>query len=259
MCKLIQGWLVVIAASLLPAGCASKCSSCDVEKTDAAMCVKCAENNTCVAAPNTLCDGEKEAGWQLLFDGRTLDGWHNFKKPGEPVAGWEVQDGCIVRTAKSGDLVTDQVFGDFELQIDWKIPEGGNSGIFYRFDEKHDRVYDTGPEYQVLDNTKHNDGKSTSTSAGSNYALVAPVRDVTNPVGEFNHARIIVRGDHVEHYMNSVKLLEYEMGSDEWKQLVAASKFAEMPDYGSLSEGHIGLQDHGGPVWYRNIKIRKLD
>ncbi len=248
MRKLTQTCFVLFVCSLLLPGCASnkKCGHCD-------------QGNACVAAPNTLSPCQEKAGWQLLFDGKTLDGWHNFKKPGQPVTGWAVEDGCIVRTDKSSDLVTDQVFGDFELQIDWKIAEAGNSGIFYRFDEKHGRVYDTGPEYQVLDNSKHNDGKNTITSAGANYALVAPVRDVTNPVGEFNHAVIIVRGNHVEHYMNGVKLLEYELGSDAWKQLVAASKFAKMPDYGTLSTGHIGLQDHGGPVWYRNIKIRKLD
>lgn len=208
-------------------------------------------------ATNTLTAAEKAAGWRLLFDGKSVAGWRGFKAE-KPPEGWKAVDGVLTREGKGGDLLTVEEFGDFELSLEWKIEKGGNSGIFYRAVEDSDAVYWSGPEMQILDNAGHQDGKNTATSAGSNYALHPPVRDVTKPVGEWNDVRIIVKGAHAEHWMNGVKLLEYELWSPDWEARVKASKFGKYPGYGRAKTGHIGLQDHGNPVWFRNIKIRTL-
>lgn len=211
------------------------------------------------ARANALSGAEQREGWRLLFDGRTLDGWRGYRSATVP-AGWQVVDGAITRVGEGGDLITDREFGNFDLALDWKISPGGNSGIIYRVveDSTLDYVWQSGPEYQVLDNARHADGRDPMTSAGSDFALYAPVRDVTRPVGEWNAARIVVRGNHVEHWMNGVKLLEYELGSPAWEQHVRASKFGAMPRYGRAARGHIALQQHEAWVAYRNIRIREL-
>lgn len=206
---------------------------------------------------NVLTAEETAAGWKLLFDGRTTHGWRGYKKDEFP-DGWVVRDGCLVRVGPGGDIMTEAEFDNFELKIEWRISAAGNSGIFYRVDEKHGWPWETGPEMQVLDNAEHADGRNPKTSAGSNYALYAPVQDVTQPVGFFNQARIVVAGAHVEHWLNGVKVVAYELGSPDWQQRVAASKFSSMPHYGRMKKGHIVLQDHGDQVWYRNIKFRPL-
>jgi cytochrome c len=206
---------------------------------------------------NVLTDAEKAEGWRLLFDGRTLEGWHGYGKPGEAPQGWSIMDGCLVRTGSGGDIATNDVFQNFELALEWRISAGGNSGIMFHVDESKGAAYATGPEMQVLDNAEHHDGQNTSTSAGANYALHAASQDVTKPVGYFNKVRIVVQGPHVEHWLNGEKIVEYELGSDDWKQRVAASKFASMPHYGTAGRGLIVLQDHGDMVWYRNIKVRE--
>lgn len=208
---------------------------------------------------NVLTAAERAAGWRPLFDGRTLNGWRGYHMSAPP-SGWQVVDGAITRVAEGGDLITNDEFGNFELALEWKISPGGNSGIIYRVveDSLLDYVWRSGPEYQVLDNARHPDGRDPKTSAGSDFALYAPVRDVTRPVGEWNQARIVVNGNHVEHWMNGVKLLEYELGSPDWEARVAASKFHTMPRYGRAARGHIALQDHEAWVAYRNIRIRPL-
>ncbi|MCH7720199.1 MAG: DUF1080 domain-containing protein [Planctomycetes bacterium] len=206
---------------------------------------------------NFLTAQERSEGWRLLFDGRTTKGWRGYGKDEFP-SGWEVKNGCLVRVGPGGDIMTDEEFDDFELTIDWRISAGGNSGVFYRVNGEMSYPWHTGPEMQVLDNREHFDGRNAKTSAGSNYALHAPVRDVTEPVGLFNRSRIVVQGDHVEHWLNGVKIVEYDLGSAEWNQRVAESKFASMPNYGRMSKGHIVLQDHGDKVWYMNIKIRGI-
>lgn len=219
-----------------------------------------------VAAPpprppqNVLTDEQKAAGWRLLFDGQTTRGWRGFRRETMP-DGWQVIDGCLVRVGPGGDIITEEQFESFELELEWRISAGGNSGIFYHVSEapQHRYVWQTGPEFQILDNREHADGRASATSAGANYALHAPPRDVTEPVGLFNHARIVVRGPHVEHWLNGEKIVEYELGGEDWERRVAASKFAAMPDYGRAGRGHIALQDHGDRVWFRNIRIRELD
>lgn len=210
------------------------------------------------APHNTLTEQEGADGWELLFDGESLDKWRGYRMEDVP-DGWAVEDGCIVRVGSDGDIITREQFDDFELSLEWKISEGGNSGIFFNVSEDYGHVYESAPEFQVLDNGTHNDGKNTLTSAGSNYGLIAPPEDFTRPVGEFNRAVIRVRGGHVEHHLNGHKLLEYELGGEAWRALVAASKFKDMPGYGKSPMGHIALQDHGDRVYYRNIKIRRLD
>ncbi len=209
--------------------------------------------------PNQLTLAEKQAGWRLLFDGLTTQGWRGYRKETFPDAGWVVRDGCLVRIGPGGDIITASAFEDFELKLEWRISAGGNSGIFYRVDESQGWPWETGPEMQVLDNAEHADGQNPKTSAGACYALYAPQQDVTKPVGLFNQARIIVDGDHVEHWLNGVKIVAYELGSEDWRQRVADSKFSKMPLFGKAPRGHIVLQDHGDTVWYRNIMIRARD
>ncbi len=207
--------------------------------------------------PNQLTAQEQAEGWALLFDG-TLDGWRGYQRD-DPPGAWSVQDGALAFTpgGDGGDLMTTEQYGDFELSFEWRILEGGNSGVFYRATEAERAPYWTGPEYQILDNAGHADGAQPETSAGANYALHGPASDVTLPLGEWNRARIVVNGPRVEHWLNGVKLLEYELWSDDWRETVSRTKFADWPGYGLARTGHIGLQDHGDPVWYRNIKIRR--
>jgi hypothetical protein len=206
---------------------------------------------------NMLTAAEKADGWRLLFDGESTKGWRGFRTE-TPPAGWKAVDGTLSREGDGGDIMTVDQFDDFELRLEWRISKNGNSGIIFGVTQDGGQTYETGPEFQVLDNAGHKDGGNTLTSAGSNYALHPPVRDVTRPIGEWNDVRLIVKGPHVEHWMNGVKLLEYERWSDDWNERVKASKFNKMPHYGRAKRGHIALQDHGNPVWYRNIKVRPL-
>jgi Domain of Unknown Function (DUF1080) len=210
--------------------------------------------------PNTLTAQEKGAGWALLFDGSTTAGWHGYNQTTAP-AGWAAKDGALTRVAESGDLSSDREYANFDLQFDWRISKNGNSGLMYRVVESpmYKSSYFTGPEFQILDNLGHPDGKNGKDRwAGANYALNAPSEDTTRPVGEWNSCRLLVNGAHVEHWMNGVKVVEYELWSDDWKTRVAASKFKAWPDYGMAKSGHIVLQDHEAEVAFRNIKIKVL-
>lgn len=224
----------------------------------AASLVRANEPRPQAPAPNTLSDKEKSDGWKLLFDGKSTAGWRGFKKDKCP-DGWKAVDGSLARVEGGGDIVSAEQFDSFELAFDWKISEGGNSGVFFHVSEDQDAVFSTGPEYQLLDNAKHPDGMSPLTSAASNYALHAPKKDVTKPIGQWNQGKIVVNGDHVEHWLNGEKVVEYELGGDAWKELVANSKFKDMPKYGTEPKGHIALQDHGDKVEYRSIKIRPIN
>jgi hypothetical protein len=200
--------------------------------------------------------GGSSDGWITLFDGTSTDAWRGFGKDALP-EGWVIEGDTLTRVGPGGDIITRETFEDFELELEWRVAEGGNSGIFFHVAEGPGAVWETGPEMQVLDNALHRDGGDPSTSAGANYALHAPVDDVTRPVGEFNHVRLVVVGGHVEHWLNGVKLLEYQLGSEDWERRVAASKFASMPRYGREGAGHLALQDHGDRVWYRAIRVRR--
>ncbi|MFP4355459.1 MAG: DUF1080 domain-containing protein [Phycisphaerae bacterium] len=207
---------------------------------------------------NTLTEEEKNQGWKLLFDGQSTEQWRGFRKDHFP-EGWQVVDGTIHRVDKAGDIITKEQFGDFELQLDWKVAGPGNSGIFFHVSEDEDAVWKTGPEMQILNDDVHPDGKNPLTRVGSNYALHAPKVDACKPVGQWNHVRIVVKGPHVELWLNGQQTVEYELGSEDWEKRVAESKFSKFPNYGRLDSGHIALQDHSDPVWFRNIKILPLD
>lgn len=207
---------------------------------------------------NALSLQEREAGWRLLFDGSTRAGWRAYDKPGMP-EGWSVVDGALTRVARGGgDIITTESFRNFDLSLDWKLQTGGNSGIFYRAALGSDAIYFSAPEMQVLDDAVHADGQSELTSAGSVYGLYPAPRGLVRPVGEWNTARVLVNGNHVEHWLNGQKIAGYELGSEDWRRRVGSSKFKAWREYGQAAEGHIGLQDHGDWVAFRNIKIRVL-
>ena len=210
------------------------------------------------SSQNILSSEEIAEGWTLLFDGDDLSAWRGYRRSERP-DGWQAVDGTLARVGQAGDLVTVESFENFELRFDWQVEEAGNSGIMFRVTESDAPPWHTGPEFQILHNAGHRDGRAPITSAGSNYAVHAPARDVTRPVGSWNQARLVVRGPRVEHWMNGVKLLDYKIGSTDWKRRVAASKFAELARYGRETTGHIAIQDHGDPVAFRNIKIRRLE
>ncbi|MBK7645390.1 MAG: DUF1080 domain-containing protein [Planctomycetes bacterium] len=197
-----------------------------------------------------------ESGWTTLFDGKDTSHWRGYKQQDMPEKGWAVENGVLENHGGGGDIVSREEYADFELALEWKIPAGSNSGIFFHASEDHGYVWESAPEMQILDDAGHPDGKNPKTSAGSNYALIAPPANVTRPVGCWNQVRLLVRGSHVEHWMNGVKLLEYELWTPEWKALVAGSKFASMPGYGLNPTGHLALQDHGDEVSFRDIKVR---
>jgi hypothetical protein len=200
-------------------------------------------------------DVTAEGEWRSLFDGRSLNAWRGFHLDQAP-AGWQIVDGAITRVGKAGDLITRDVFGDFELVLEWRVAAGGNSGIMYRVSEEAKETYHTSPEMQVLDDAGHPDGRSRLTAAGAVYGLYAAPAGVVKPAGEWNAVRILARGPHVEHWLNGVKVAAYELGSADWRERVAASKFSKWAGYGRAATGHIALQDHGDRVAYRNIRIR---
>jgi hypothetical protein len=218
------------------------------------------------AAPaNQLNAKEKVAGWKLLFDGKTTAGWHTFKKRTFPDKGWVVEDGWLHCLGKGGgnkgggDIITDAEFNDFELQWEWKQPPAGNSGVKYFILETRKEAL--GHEYQMIDDKREPD----AVRAGGKH-LTATFYDVLpttipaplKPQGETNASRILVKGNHVEHWLNGVKVLEYESGSEGVKAAVAASKFKATDGFGDKVKGHLLLQDHNSEVWFRNLRIREL-
>ena len=198
------------------------------------------------------------AEWTVLFDGKIVKGLRGYKQSGFPDS-WEVVDGTLKTIPGHGvDLISEEVYKNFELELEWKVPEGGNSGIFYFATEEGDYIWQSAPEMQVLDDEKHTDGENTLTSAGALYAMIAPSTSVVKPVGSFNQVRIKVKDNQVEHWLNGTKIVEYVYGSDMMWDLVAKSKFSTMPQFAKASEGHIGLQGDHGVIWYKNIRIRRL-
>lgn len=198
-----------------------------------------------------------QASWRPLFDGKTLDGWRGYKSAEVP-AGWSAVNGVMTKDTPVGDIMTKEQFGDFELVWEWKIASGGNSGLLYRGTEEYDHIYWTAPEYQLLDDANAGDGKNRLTAAGSAYGLYAFPAGIVKPAGEWNSSRLVLRGGHVEHWMNGIGL-EYELWSADWTAKVAKSKFNSWPLYGKMKKGHITFQgDHNGNLSLRNIKIREL-
>jgi hypothetical protein len=241
-----------------------------------ALCVfalpLCAEESP----PNTLSPAEKEQGWKLLFDGKTLNGWRQYRasKSGKR---WVVEDGCLKNPKGTGrpetgggEILTAEQFTDFDFRFEWRIAPGGNSGVIYfvkeRLGKPGPRMFNgddgTGPvghEYQLLDDERHPDAKTASHRAGALYALIEPsAAKHLKPVGEFNESRILLQGKHVEHWLNGSKILEYELESPALMQLIAASKYKSLPGFGTKFKTAIQIQDHGDEIWFRNLKILSL-
>ena len=196
--------------------------------------------------------------WRVLFDGKSLNAWRGYKAAPVP-PGWHITDATLAKDSPVANIVSRDEFGDFELELDWKIGEAGNSGIFYRGTEEYEHIYWSAPEYQLLDDIKGSDNKTRLTCAGSAYAILPSPPGHLKPIGDWNRTRIVAKGSHVEHWLNDFKLLEYELGSADWEAKVKASKFKDWPNYGRAKRGHIALQgDHAGSLAFRNIRIREL-
>lgn len=210
------------------------------------------------AAENELTPEEKKAGWKLLFDGETTKGWRSFKKETFPEKGWIVKDGELQLQPRSraGDIITTEKFSDFDLTWEWKLPKGANNGLKYFILEERGGAI--GHEYQMLDD-KGKRTAGTEDGTASFYEVLAPDSiPALKPAGEWNHSRVLVQGNHVEHWLNGRKVLEYELGSEHVLKAVQDSKFKDVPGFGEKQNGHILLTYHNDPVSYRNIKIRRL-
>jgi len=261
--------IVIFALAMLPIVTSCKQGAKKTDDTEATA--EKEETVQEVATPNTLTQAEKDDGWVLLFDGKTSEGWRGYKKDYFPSA-WQVVDGTIFMIGsgrgeagdkEGGDIIFDKVFQNFTVSLEWKISEGGNSGIFYLGQEELDFIWKTAPEMQVLDNDKHPDaklGKDNNRQAGSLYDLIPAKPQNAKPVGEWNQVEITVYKGTVVHKQNGVNVVEYHLWTPEWNELVAGSKFPGLnKDWADVApKGYFGLQDHGDDVWFRNIKIKEL-
>ena len=213
-----------------------------------------------LAQDNLLSEQEKKDGWVLLFDGKNTSSWRTYQN--KPADSWEIRDGQLYckkdGVKQRADLVTKKEYGDFELAIDWKVDAGANSGIIYRANEKQGASYESGPEYQLIDDIGYPGKLEDWQKSGSDYDMHPPASVVSKPAGEYNHTVIIARGHHVEHWLNGVKVAEFEIASPDWKERKAKSKWKDLPDWGTAPSGYICLQDHGGGIWFKNIRIREL-
>ena len=204
-----------------------------------------------------------EEGFTVLFDGSSTDNFRRYNGDAFPDKGWALEDGCIRTIAKtkgSGDIITKEQYSDFDLRWEWKVAQGANSGVMYRVEEaKNQPSYKTGPEYQILEDGAHRDGKNPKTSAAALYALIECNADkALKPIGEWNESRLVIKDNKVQHYLNGKVVVEYVWGSDEIKELIAGSKFKNWPEFMSKDKGHIAFQYHNDDVWFRNIRIKDL-
>jgi hypothetical protein len=217
---------------------------------------------------NTLTPSEMKEGWISLFDGKTTKGWHVFQNKSDGSA-WKAENGTLTldtlqkkdwQVVGGGDLLTDSSFENYDFVIDWKISQNGNSGLIFNIqdDPKYKYAWYTGPEMQVLDNAGHPDAKIIKHRAGDLYDLISSSKETVKPYGEWNHAEIKLNKGKLDLYLNGTNVVSTTMWDDNWNKLVAGSKFKSMPDFAKFTSGHIGLQDHGNKVWFRNIKIKKL-
>lgn len=221
--------------------------------------------------PNTLTPAEKNAGWRLLWDGKTTNGWRSARGKDFPKSGWEIKDGVLTvletgggESTAGGDIITKDKFSNFELVVDFKITPGANSGIKYFVDPELNKGPGSsiGPEFQILDDERHPDAKlgtAGNRTIGSLYDLIPASSDKqVNPPGQWNTARIIAKDGRVQHWLNGKLVVDYQRDNQMWRALVSRSKYKDWPNFGELKEGHILLQDHGNTVSFRNIKIREL-
>jgi len=247
------------------------CGTSDTKAVEEETAEEPASNE--IAATNTLSQAEIDDGWQLLFDGESAEGWKGYCKEAFPEEGWEIVDGTIhcIGSGKGeagagGDIISANKYSNFELSLEWKISEGGNSGIFYlareKCGEEGEKIWKSSPEMQILDNEKHPDakmGKDGNRQAGSLYDIIPAVPQNAVIPGEWNKVQIMVYKGTVVHTQNGENVVEYHLWTEDWKAMVADSKFSGYEDFIDVAtEGYIGLQDHGDDVWFRNIKIREL-
>jgi len=237
---------IISQLALLAAGCAPVQNS--VPDTTAS-------STTGAAAVSAA---QRAAGWRPLFDGTSTSAWRGYKSQAFP-AGWKIVDGVLTKSGSVEDIQTRDQFGNFQLALDWKLSPGGNAGVFYRGTEEYDHIYWSAPEYQLLDDAGHPDGKSRLTSAGADYGLYPSPAGVVKPADQWNSTLIVVNGNTVQHWLNGQKLLEYEIGSADWEAKVKASKFVAYPNYGRAKQGYIAIQgDHDGMLSIRNVRIREI-
>jgi hypothetical protein len=234
--------------------------------------ITCILSNPVYAQDNQLSKQEKKEGWKLLFDGKTTKGWKGAFLDKFPEKGWKIEDGILSvepsdgkESTNGGDIVTLDLYSDFELKVDFKLTEGANSGIKYFVDPNQPKPANPrsalGLEFQILDDEKHPDakmGRDGNRTVGSLYDLITATQKHPKPIGEWNTARIIAKGNHVEHWLNGEKVVEYERGSQEFNELIKISKYKDIQGFGLVKEGRILLQDHGNRVYFKNIKIRKI-
>ena len=232
-------------------------------------CATFAQENKMEANDNTLTKEEKKEGWKLLFDGTTTNGWHTYGY-NKVTSAWKAASGTLCLDAEnkkdwpkneSKDILTEDSYNNFDFKADWKIAKNGNSGIIFFVNEdkeKYPNTYETGLEMQVLDNAGHPDAKIHKHRAGDLYDLIASSSEPVKPAEEWNHARIVCKNGKLDLYLNDVHIVTTNLWDDNWKQLVANSKFKSMPDFGTFRKGKIALQEHGEGVCFKNIKIRKL-
>ena len=199
-----------------------------------------------------------QGAWRTLFDGKDLSAWKPYNKPADTPVKWAIENGALAWQKGGGSIVTKDTFADFELELDWKISAGGNSGVMFGVDETGDKPWHSGPELQILDDSKHKDGKNTLTSSGALYAMYAPAKRAAKPVGEWNSLRVKVERGRIQSWLNGQQVVDAQVDSDDWKARLAKSKFAKFTQFAKFSPGRILLQDHGDPVWFRNIRIRRL-
>ncbi len=244
------------ASALVLSACAQEGGSQSTEQTSM---------QGSAATINTLTDAERADGWVLLFDGTDINAnWRGYKMDSVPT-NWEIEDGAIFLNPNNygnpGDIISREQYGEFEFSLEWKVAPASNSGIMYHAVEsdEYEFPYETGPEMQVLDNDRHGDAKIRQHRAGDLYDLIESSVENVRPVGEWNDVRIIVQGNRLQHWQNGEKVIETTMWDDNWDALIADSKFATWPGFGKSNVGHLVLQDHGDPVWFRNLKIKKLD
>jgi Domain of Unknown Function (DUF1080) len=248
--------------TILILGAITGCGSNETKPTDETADTTAA-TTPAPPADNTLTAAEQSEGWQLLFDGTSKTNWHSFNNKTDG-SGWKIADGSLTvdSTNKTGrgDLVTNEEYENFDLKLDWKIDTAGNSGILFyvQEDKKYEHTFHTGPEMQVLDNARHSDAKIIKHHAGDLYDLISGSPETVKPAGEWNHIEIKSKDSTLEFYLNDSKIVTTKMWDADWKKMIAGSKFKQWKDFGIFKKGHIALQDHGDPVWYKNIKIRKL-
>jgi hypothetical protein len=217
---------------------------------------------------NTLTAAQQSEGWQLLFDGTSKKNWHVYNNWSDGAA-WKVADGTLYldpsqkkgdTTIGGGDIVTDEEYDNFHLKVDWKIDTAGNSGIMFyvKEDPQIERTFHTGPEMQVLDNAAHPDAKIIRHRAGDLYDLITSTPETVKPAGEWNHAEIMSKDSTLELYLNGSKVVSTKMWDDNWRKMIAGSKFRKWKTFGAFQKGRIAIQDHGNRVWYRNIMIKRF-